>query len=740
MENTVNINFGRFDSCPATRMQWDKGQAFYFADNLADGTEVQFSDGTVRLIKDCKCSIPDKVLQSAGDCKVYVQVIGENNETTIKTIDLKVKPRAKKNDYVEPEDEPTFREEITTILNDTKAVADSVRADADAGKFNGDDYILTDEDKQEIAELVDTIIPDTVTSKGCDFAEVGVWNDGNPDNEDRLYRFVTIVGSNKEIDIANSTSQIVGTSNLKDNVGFLSGYTKGCENDKSKVVVSIIGVVRIKTTDDTIVAGDRVMSDDNGFAVKSTNNLGYRVLSVKNGLLTIVISPNTDMIQRIKNDMMQKIDDVKVNGESAVADGVANVTVPTSSTDLEDSDKLIRDDTLATYSKPGLMYPGLGLLYNDKTGLVTANIADIRSNDGRIYITHGDERLYNFELRNIPTTQRVAQAERDIIANEEEIDKLKEAVAQLHSFTAKVVDTLPDVGEDGILYLVSKDKKSSGNIYNEYLWIDSAYELIGDTAVDLSDYVTTEKLTQSLSGKQDSLSDEQIQSIADVPNKANKADIPTATSQLKNDSNFVSDNTYVHTDNNFTTAEKEKLKSLSNYDDSNLQAQIDDLKIFEKVTSNLYVKDVSAGGHLYYNPVEVRYYFPNGSGNTYVTAPIGSFCWVDKAENGNITSKIIAANSGFYITVPASTNVASIKYLTFITMDDVNENHSVITYSGKKILGLIENLQKQIDELKGTATANAAETDSAVNDLMMKSKRAVVTSTEDTEIPSAENE
>lgn len=435
-----------------------------------------------------------------------------------------------------------------------------------------------------------------------------------------------------------------------------------------------------------------------------------------------------------------KVNDVKVNGESVVDDKVANVTVPKSSTDLEDSDKLIRDDTLATYSKPGLMYPGLGLLYNDKTGLVTANIADIRSNDGRIYITHGDERLYNFELRNIPTTQRVAQAERDIIANEEEIDKLKEAVAQLHSFTAKVVDVLPDVGEDGILYLVPKDEKSNDNTYNEYLFINNAYELIGDTAVDLSDYVTTEKLTQSLDGKQDNLSDEQIQNIADVPNKANKSDIPTATSQLKNDSHFVSDNAYIHTDNNFTTAEKEKLKGLSNYDDSNLQAQIDDLKIFEKVTSNLYVKNVTAGGHLYYNPVEVRYYFPNGNGNTYVTAPIGSFCWVDKAENGNITSKIIAANSGFYITVPAATNVASIKYFTFITIDDVNENHSVITYSGKKILGLIEDLQKQIDELKGTATASSIETASAVNDLMMKSKRAVVTSTEDTEIPIIDGE
>ncbi len=40
---------------------------------------------------------------------------------------------------------------------------------------------------------------------------------------------------------------------------------------------------------------------------------------------------------------------------------------------------------------------------------------------------------------------------------------------------------------------------------------------------------------------------------------ATKIEVPTATSELTNDSNFVSDASYVHTDNNYTTSEKEKL-------------------------------------------------------------------------------------------------------------------------------------------------------------------------------------
>ena len=42
------------------------------------------------------------------------------------------------------------------------------------------------------------------------------------------------------------------------------------------------------------------------------------------------------------------------------------------------------------------------------------------------------------------------------------------------------------------------------------------------------------------------------QKAVDIP-------VPTKTSELSNDSDFVSDSTYVHTDNNFSTAEKTKL-------------------------------------------------------------------------------------------------------------------------------------------------------------------------------------
>ena len=52
----------------------------------------------------------------------------------------------------------------------------------------------------------------------------------------------------------------------------------------------------------------------------------------------------------------------------------------------------------------------------------------------------------------------------------------------------------------------------------------------------------------------------------------NKPSIPTATSDLTNDSNFVSDSDYVHTDNNFTTEEKTKLNGIASGAEVNVQS------------------------------------------------------------------------------------------------------------------------------------------------------------------------
>ena len=104
--------------------------------------------------------------------------------------------------------------------------------------------------------------------------------------------------------MADSRSQIIGTSNIINNIGFLGNYTKGVETDISKVIVSILGTSYVKTRDKSIVANDYVVSYDSGSSIKSNNSIGYRVLRVvSDGLLEIAISPDTDTISRIKDDI-----------------------------------------------------------------------------------------------------------------------------------------------------------------------------------------------------------------------------------------------------------------------------------------------------------------------------------------------------------------------------------------------------------------------------------------------------
>lgn len=69
--------------------------------------------------------------------------------------------------------------------------------------------------------------------------------------------------------------------------------------------------------------------------------------------------------------------------------------------------------------------------------------------------------------------------------------------------------------------------------------------------------------------------DSYILTDADKTEIAQKVKLPTKISELENDSNFVSDENYIHTDENFTSAEKKKLGSLANYDDTAIKKQID---------------------------------------------------------------------------------------------------------------------------------------------------------------------
>ena len=124
-------------------------------------------------------------------------------------------------------------------------------------------------------------------------------------------------------------------------------------------------------------------------------------------------------------------------------------------------------------------------------------------------------------------------------------------LAQISSLKIEVVNALPQTGNADTIYLL-RVRQQGNDLYQEYFWVNNAWELIG--GIDLTDYYTKTEVNTLLTAK------------ADV------SAIPTKTSDLTNDSNFAVDANYVHTDNNYTTAEKNKLAGIATGAEVNVQS------------------------------------------------------------------------------------------------------------------------------------------------------------------------
>ena len=73
-------------------------------------------------------------------------------------------------------------------------------------------------------------------------------------------------------------------------------------------------------------------------------------------------------------------------------------------------------------------------------------------------------------------------------------DFVTAAIADISGFHAEIVSELPETGKTNILYLVAKTEAASGDGYDEYLYINGAWERVGSTDIDLSGYVQASEM------------------------------------------------------------------------------------------------------------------------------------------------------------------------------------------------------------------------------------------------------
>lgn len=69
------------------------------------------------------------------------------------------------------------------------------------------------------------------------------------------------------------------------------------------------------------------------------------------------------------------------------------------------------------------------------------------------------------------------------------------AIASVQTLRIEIVSSLPETGESNVIYFVPMADPKTSNSYEEYIWINEGYELIGTTQIDLSDYWSKTELT-----------------------------------------------------------------------------------------------------------------------------------------------------------------------------------------------------------------------------------------------------
>lgn len=68
------------------------------------------------------------------------------------------------------------------------------------------------------------------------------------------------------------------------------------------------------------------------------------------------------------------------------------------------------------------------------------------------------------------------------------------AIAAVDHLSREIVEALPENAHENVIYMVLRGGGTGQDVYNEYMYINGAWEIIGDTSVDLTGYAKTEDI------------------------------------------------------------------------------------------------------------------------------------------------------------------------------------------------------------------------------------------------------
>lgn len=193
------------------------------------------------------------------------------------------------------------------------------------------------------------------------------------------------------------------------------------------------------------------------------------------------------------------IETVKVNGTALVPDAqkAVDVTVPTQTSDLtNDGDGTDSNSPFATQAYVAANGGKIDVIkVNGTAQTITNKAVDITVPTDNNQLTNGAGYQTATDVDGLIDTALANGS--DPYTTTSDVDSaIDAALADITGIDFQVVQTLPASGEKGVIYLVP-NQGSGTDVYDEYIWVEptggtARFEKIGTTAVDLSDYWTSQ--------------------------------------------------------------------------------------------------------------------------------------------------------------------------------------------------------------------------------------------------------
>ena len=281
--------------------------------------------------------------------------------------------------------------------------------------------------KQDVPKKIKT---GTVISENADFAEVGEWSDGNPNDENRIGYFVSVDGTEAGKTMVKATSMSDVRGITMSHPAFAANasadkYDADGNLLKQYDYVGFAGFVPV-IDNGTCTVNGRCMPSDDGTAVPSSNNLGYRVIERIDDMRVIVlVEPQSDMIVRIKDDIIQLFDDISnLSGASdeKIVEAVDNYMA---NNPIEESDPTV-PEWAKSPQKPTYTASEVGA---DAAGTAESkvsehNVSDAAHNDIRLLVQGLAERLNTLADSDDTTLDQMSEVVAYIKSNKSLIDAI----------------------------------------------------------------------------------------------------------------------------------------------------------------------------------------------------------------------------------------------------------------------------------------------------------------------------